>query len=428
MPKCVSERYRSAPATLRRMRVRRPCGLAIALVATSLAGAPASHATDVAFSVRVPADTAAGAGDVRLYVSGDVPALGTWRADGLALTRQGDRWTARVDVGAARRIEFKVTRGSWDRCEVWSDGRERPNRVVELPDGAAPDAPRVVLVDVTVEAWRAPRTPTRSGDIRSLTVPGDAGGDVPGRELLVLLPEGYGSEDAAARRYPVVWFLDGQNVFDASTSYIGVEWQADETALRLAKEGAIEPIIVVAVPNTSERTREYTFPSGDGTTADGRGDAFLSWLVGSAKREVDARFRTRTDAASTTIAGSSLGGLFALEAIERRPTTFGNAIAMSPSLWRGDEALLRRWSDGATRPTPRRLWIDMGTAEGSLGGGGHVERVKRLAALFGDTPNVRLVIDDGALHDETAWQRRLPDALAFVLYSRAVRNGIPASE
>ena len=35
------------------------------------------------------------------------------------------------------------------------------------------------------------------------------------------------------RRYPVLYLHDGQNVFDAATSFAGVEWGVDETAQRL---------------------------------------------------------------------------------------------------------------------------------------------------------------------------------------------------
>ena len=37
------------------------------------------------------------------------------------------------------------------------------------------------------------------------------------------------------RRYPVLYLHDGQNVFDAATSFAGVEWGADETAERLIR-------------------------------------------------------------------------------------------------------------------------------------------------------------------------------------------------
>ena len=43
------------------------------------------------------------------------------------------------------------------------------------------------------------------------------------RTVRVYLPRGYTNCEGC--RYPVVYFMDGQNVFDAATSYVG-EWRA----------------------------------------------------------------------------------------------------------------------------------------------------------------------------------------------------------
>ena len=76
------------------------------------------------------------------------------------------------------------------------------------------------------------------------------------RDVLVYLPRGY--RRLARRRYPVLYLQDGQNVFDAATSFSAVEWGVDETAQRLIRKNLIEPLIIVAVANTGEdRIHEY---------------------------------------------------------------------------------------------------------------------------------------------------------------------------
>src|SRR5207244_12801861 len=76
------------------------------------------------------------------------------------------------------------------------------------------------------------------------------------RDVLVYLPPGYSR--LSRKRYPVLYMHDGQNVFDAATAFAGVEWGADETAERLIRAGAIEPLIIVAVANMGEdRIHEY---------------------------------------------------------------------------------------------------------------------------------------------------------------------------
>src|SRR5213592_5231796 len=76
------------------------------------------------------------------------------------------------------------------------------------------------------------------------------------RDVLVYLPPGY--RRFSWRRYPVLYLHDGQNVFDAATSFAGVEWRVDETAQRLIRRKLIEPLIIVAVANIGDdRIHEY---------------------------------------------------------------------------------------------------------------------------------------------------------------------------
>src|SRR5689334_23384391 len=73
------------------------------------------------------------------------------------------------------------------------------------------------------------------------------------RDILVYLPRTYQS---STQRYPVLYMHDGQNLFDAATSYAG-EWHVDETLEALSDEG-IEAI-VVGVPNMGvERIHELS--------------------------------------------------------------------------------------------------------------------------------------------------------------------------
>src|SRR5262249_9261935 len=70
------------------------------------------------------------------------------------------------------------------------------------------------------------------------------------RDILVYLPPGY--RRFSWRRHSVLYLHDGQNVFDAATSFGGVEWGVDETAERLIRTKFIDPLIIFAVANTGE--------------------------------------------------------------------------------------------------------------------------------------------------------------------------------
>src|SRR6476469_6963786 len=64
----------------------------------------------------------------------------------------------------------------------------------------------------------------RTMTLRSKVFPGE-------RTLRIWLPPGYDS--TGQRRYPVLYFLDGQNAFDTCTGFQGHEWNLDEVATRL---------------------------------------------------------------------------------------------------------------------------------------------------------------------------------------------------
>ncbi len=78
---------------------------------------------------------------------------------------------------------------------------------------------------------------------------------VAARRVDVWLPPGY--DENAARRYPVLYMHDGQNLFDPALSYIGVDWGVDEAMTRLILERAVREAIVVGVWNTPKRFEEY---------------------------------------------------------------------------------------------------------------------------------------------------------------------------
>ena len=122
------------------------------------------------------------------------------------------------------------------------------------------------------------------------------------RDVLVYLPPGYGR--ARRRRYPVLYLHDGQNVFDAATSFAGVEWGADEAAQRLIEKKLIEPLIIVAVANTgSQRIHEYAPTRGVIDSSARRKSRSRGWLrrygrflIEELKPFIDRTYRTRIDA------------------------------------------------------------------------------------------------------------------------------------
>ena len=218
----------------------------------------------------------------------------------------------------------------------------------------------------TPEEARAPRS--------EIEVPIDAVGTVVRLELIggagraagmvrnaqVWLPPGYDDAANAARRYPVLYMLDGQNLFQTPPGGFG-EWQADETALRLIEQGTIEPLIIVGIPHAGLfRADEYLpFPWIPG--AEPSGGALEAWLLGHVMPRVERAFRVDTGPDRTGIGGSSLGGVMSLF-IATHPTL--RTPAGRASRW---AAPGRRSAATSTRQRPGRAGLlGMGGREGRV--------------------------------------------------------------
>jgi len=217
---------------------------------------------------------------------------------------------------------------------------------------------------------------------------------------------------------------DGQNVFDAATSFSGVEWGVDETAERLSKENLIEPLIVVAVANTGEqRIDEYTPTRGmiDAKAkrkrrSKGLARKYARFLIDELKPYIDRKYRTKTDAAFTGLGGSSLGGLVTLSIGIFYPQVFSRLMVMSPSIW-WDNFAIYRLIDSIQQKPQLKIWLDTGTAE--PGWEQARELVNRLLEKGWKPQNdLQYMEAQGADHSEAAWAARVEPALRFLFPAR----------
>jgi len=228
------------------------------------------------------------------------------------------------------------------------------------------------------------------------------------RDLLVWLPPAYARSE---RRFPVIYMHDGQNLFDARTSY-AEPWRVDEAMLRASARR--REAIVVGIPNMgAERIAEYS-PYVDARAGGGKGDLYLDWVIGTVKPLIDERFRTRPDRAHTGMAGSSMGGLITLHAYLRDPSVFGFIAALSPSLWIAGRSIFSTLA--ASSHTAGRIYLDIGAREGK----GALEDAHRMRdALiehgYALGPELRWVEDPDGRHNEVDWGRRFGEALPFLL-------------
>jgi len=235
------------------------------------------------------------------------------------------------------------------------------------------------------------------------------------RDVTVYLPPGY--EHDAGRSYPVLYMQDGQNLFDAETSFIkGRTWRMAETADAAIEAREIEPLVIVGVANAGERRlAEYT-PTHDWKLGGGHADRYGRLLVEELLPFIAARYRVRTDAENTGLGGSSLGALAALYLGLRHEDTFGKLAVLSPSVWWNHRVILSLVGEMAPvlRARPR-IWLDVGEDEGRRAAA-DVELLDRRLRTKGWRPGTDLNFGqvEGGTHDESAWAVRVRPMLQFL--------------
>jgi enterochelin esterase-like enzyme len=226
------------------------------------------------------------------------------------------------------------------------------------------------------------------------------------RDVLVWLPPGY--HDNPHRRYPVLYAHDGQNLLDATTSFMGVKWNLDNVAYSMIQDGMIEPFIMVAVYNSPDRIPEYN-PLA-------KGGEFGRFMVEEVMPAVNGQFRTEGGRCNALI-GSSMGGLISFAHLWWYPQHFFGAACLSPSLWvlyRTGGA--REWLERHRfPPVDTKLYLDHGTRgyEGRMRG--IVEDVVHFCLERGLSKNkIRHHIARGGDHNEFSWAARVDKPLKFL--------------
>jgi enterochelin esterase-like enzyme len=243
------------------------------------------------------------------------------------------------------------------------------------------------------------------------------------RFLRVWLPPGYEEGENHGTHYPVLYLNDGQNLFETISAFGGVEWQVDEAADRLIREGVVPPLIIVGIDNTGKnRMREYMpHRSMHPMMLRVQGRHYPDFLTKEVMPFVESNYRVATGPENTGLGGSSLGALIALYTAIARPGLIGRLLLESPSLWASQRQLIKE--SRAVRIWPERVFLAAGTAEAGAAERSRtvVDDVRELAAIIRravlSEKRLRLVIREGAGHTEAAWAERFPEALQFLFES-----------
>lgn len=151
------------------------------------------------------------------------------------------------------------------------------------------------------------------------------------RPLHIWLPEDYAT---SGKRYPVMYFFDGHNLFRNEDATYGKSWGLQEFL-----EGWDRELILVGIEcghEGDERLSEYLpyrvyfdkffrkFPP--------MGSATMDWIVNEIKPMIDREYPTLPNRENTGIGGSSMGGIMSLYAGIHYNRWFSKAACVSSAM------------------------------------------------------------------------------------------------
>ncbi|MEM9820675.1 MAG: alpha/beta hydrolase-fold protein, partial [Bacteroidota bacterium] len=228
------------------------------------------------------------------------------------------------------------------------------------------------------------------------------------RRIWIYLPPDYQNTN---KTYPVLYLQDGQNVFDAFTSFSG-EWEVDESLNQLFDLGD-EGAIVVAIANGgAERINEYS-PWVNPNYGGGEGALYVDFIVNTLKPYIDNNYRSRPEREYTGIVGSSMGGLIAMYAAIEHQEVFGKAGVFSPSFWFTDQAYNHVSNTGKEADT--RIYLLAGDLESNGSVVAAIEAMySTLIAAGFDAAEVNVHTHADGQHSEWFWAREFPDAYLWL--------------
>ena len=339
-----------------------------------------------------------------VYITGIGEKLGNWNPSVVRLIKQKDNSREiELTFPVGTSIEYKFTLGSWEKEALNDKGGTPGNSHFTLNKDTE--------VTVIIKKWGgvAANKISFKGQItgmvkyhKNFPVEG-----LQSRDVIVWLPPSY--EKELTKRYPVLYAHDGQNLFDPSTSSFGVDWQMDEAADSLIKQGKINEMIIVGIYCTKARMKEYW--TGD------TGKIYMNFVVNQLKPFIDKTYRTLTDRENTATIGSSAGGLISFMLLWEHNDVFSKAACLSPAFYIKDDLDYISPVTGYKGPKKDlKVYIDCGgIGLESILLPGAAKMISALTKLgYKNEKDYLWLYDKNGEHNESNWALRVWRPLEFL--------------
>jgi predicted alpha/beta superfamily hydrolase len=235
------------------------------------------------------------------------------------------------------------------------------------------------------------------------------------RAVTAYLPPGYDALEQAATKYPVLFMHDGQNVWDDHDCCFGhTGWEVNVALDAEIAAARVAPVIVIAADHSAARNDEYGL-------SETKLAQFIEFQI--SELQPKALAQVRWNGARVATAGSSLGGLVAMQLVLDHPSTYFAGAALSGAFWPGmDSGTALRDKLPAFGKQPLGIYLDHGgNVAANTDGAADTVEVRDLMLGMGWSTSCAMsnsalcyYAQPGATHDELAWKARTPRFLQFL--------------
>ncbi len=345
--------------------------------------------SNVTFIIKVPDKTD------QVTITGNLPQLGNWNPITVPLQKIDEgSFAVTLKLPNNKDIEYKITRGSWTTEALSSDS--------QIPNNYEVIVTKDTIIIHQVQKWKDDNFPISivTGKVeyhRNFYSPQLKNQ----RDIIVWLPPSYNINDE--KRYPTLYLHDGQNVFDPATSYIGNDWQLDETVSKLIEDGKMNEIIMIGIYCNDDRRAEYSPKQ--------KGKKYSKFLIENVKPFIDFKYRTKSDASNTAVMGSSMGGIISFHLAWEYPEIFSMAGCLSPAFLVDNNEIVERLRNSQKSNSSKIIILN-----------GTVGLESELQPAISEMINVLKVknhtdliynIFEGAEHNEAAWATQVEIPLLY---------------
>ena len=213
-----------------------------------------------------------------------------------------------------------------------------------------------------------------------------------------------------------LYFFDGANLYDKKESFMGEVWALDKAIETIGLRANLVGIYCAEGDEGRARTNEYS-PFNNFTNKEAReklnpkgiltGKFIVNELLPVVEKDKNP--------SSRLIGGSSMGSIMSLYMGSAYPEYFDRVLAMSTHFILepvGMGQILSKYDP----KNKQKIYLDTGTKEfdDEVTRKSYVSLSQMAYGFLKDAVNIKYVIDDGAIHNEIYWQKRLPAALEFL--------------